>query len=119
MTTSPAELEHFRQRLTAEAERLRALLTTLESGGEPGSEEVATLEDAAAEATVQEQYGAQTRDLANALRAVEAAQARLAAGAYGRCVDCGQPIPAARLEARPTAERCIRCEERRERTQRR
>jgi RNA polymerase-binding transcription factor DksA len=39
---------------------------------------------------------------------VDAALARLAAGTYGRCAVCGEPIPAARLEARPTTDRCIR-----------
>ena len=38
---------------------------------------------------------------------------RSATGAYGRCETCGQPIGAARLEARPTARTCIGCAERR------
>ena len=38
---------------------------------------------------------------------VEAALARLDAGTYGTCVDCGQAIPDARLEVRPEAARCI------------
>ncbi len=38
---------------------------------------------------------------------VEAAIARLDAGTYGRCVDCGQEIDAARLEYRPEAARCL------------
>jgi DnaK suppressor protein len=33
-------------------------------------------------------------------------------GTYGRCVDCGQQIPAARLEVRPEAARCIADQER-------
>jgi RNA polymerase-binding protein DksA len=28
---------------------------------------------------------------------------------YGICVDCGETIPMARLEAHPFADRCIRC----------
>jgi RNA polymerase-binding transcription factor DksA len=40
---------------------------------------------------------------------VEQALRRLAAGDYGRCVSCGQPIPAARLEARPMATMCVVC----------
>jgi RNA polymerase-binding protein DksA len=28
---------------------------------------------------------------------------------YGICVDCGEDIPMARLEAHPFADRCIRC----------
>src|SRR5438034_1773931 len=36
---------------------------------------------------------------------VEAALARLADGSYGECVDCGVPIPFARLSAYPAAKR--------------
>ena len=30
-------------------------------------------------------------------------------GSYGTCEACGGPIPAARLEARPTARTCVGC----------
>lgn len=40
---------------------------------------------------------------------VEAALARLDAGEYGVCERCGEPIPDARLEARPTARTCVGC----------
>lgn len=43
-------------------------------------------------------------DLRRQLEAVERAEARLAAGTYGLSVKSGEPIPDARLEARPTAE---------------
>jgi RNA polymerase-binding transcription factor DksA len=43
------------------------------------------------------------------LAAIDAALDRVAAGTYGRCVSCGQPIAAPRLEARPEATRCITC----------
>lgn len=43
------------------------------------------------------------------LAEVEAAIERLAAGTYGVCEQCGQPIAAARLEARPAARTCIGC----------
>lgn len=39
--------------------------------------------------------------------AVRAALDRVDAGTYGRCEACGRAIPAARLEARPTATRCV------------
>ena len=51
-----------------------------------------------------------TRDIAE-LREVEAALGRIADGSYGTCPDCGAPIPWARLNAYPTAERCIACQE--------
>ena len=34
---------------------------------------------------------------------------RVAAGTYGVCEACGQPIAAGRLEARPTARTCVAC----------
>lgn len=40
---------------------------------------------------------------------VRAAIARLDQGRYGACTSCGQPIDARRLEALPTATRCIEC----------
>src|SRR3954454_4221218 len=43
------------------------------------------------------------------LRDVERALARLDAGTYGQCERCGQPIGDQRLEAMPTASRCINC----------
>ena len=35
---------------------------------------------------------------------------RLDAGLYGTCLDCSAPIPADRLDAYPTALRCIGCQ---------
>jgi len=40
---------------------------------------------------------------------VRAAIARWEAGDYGTCERCGRPIAEARLEARPTARRCVAC----------
>ncbi|HET9731099.1 MAG TPA: TraR/DksA C4-type zinc finger protein [Acidimicrobiales bacterium] len=37
------------------------------------------------------------------------ALARLDAGTYGRCQNCGEQIAAERLEALPTAATCVRC----------
>jgi RNA polymerase-binding transcription factor len=52
-------------------------------------------------------------DLQEQLEAVERAEARLEAGTYGMSVESGEPIPDARLEALPTAERTVAEEERR------
>ncbi|HYN55727.1 MAG TPA: TraR/DksA C4-type zinc finger protein [Motilibacterales bacterium] len=42
------------------------------------------------------------------LAAIEAAAVRLQQGSYGICEVCHQPIPTARLDARPTARTCVR-----------
>jgi DnaK suppressor protein len=51
-----------------------------------------------------------TRDVAE-LSEVEAALARIADGSYGTCSDCSEPIGWPRLNAQPTADRCIACQE--------
>jgi RNA polymerase-binding protein DksA len=45
------------------------------------------------------------------LKQVEQALDRIEEGTFGICVDCEQPIPWARLEAVPTATRCVPCKE--------
>ena len=55
------------------------------------------------------QVGALVREATDHLGEIDAALARLAAGTYGGCAVCGRPIPAARLEARPTATTCVPC----------
>jgi DnaK suppressor protein len=41
---------------------------------------------------------------------IDAALERLQAGTYGQCTDCGITIPTARLNAYPTAKRCLGCQ---------
>lgn len=43
------------------------------------------------------------------LAELDDAQRRLDAGRYGVCERCGQPIPAGRLRARPSARHCVDC----------
>jgi RNA polymerase-binding transcription factor DksA len=47
--------------------------------------------------------------LKDSLTAVEGALDRMDQGTYGVCERCGGPITDARLEAMPTATRCINC----------
>lgn len=42
---------------------------------------------------------------------IEQALARMHAGGFGQCIDCGVSIGFARLEAYPTAKRCLGCQE--------
>ena len=43
------------------------------------------------------------------LEEIDGALARVADGTYGVCAVCGRQIPAERLEARPSATRCVAC----------
>jgi RNA polymerase-binding transcription factor DksA len=58
-----------------------------------------------------------SRDLAE-LANVEEALARIGAGSYGECVDCGNAIPFPRLAAYPAARRCVACQEAAEKRER-
>jgi RNA polymerase-binding transcription factor DksA len=56
-----------------------------------------------------------TRDVGE-LRQLEEARRRFDEGNYGTCIDCGTEIDYRRLRVNPAATRCIRCQERLERT---
>ena len=45
------------------------------------------------------------------LAAINAALQRLAAGTYGDCITCGEPISVERLKARPASLECVDCAE--------
>lgn len=48
------------------------------------------------------------------IRDIEGALERLRLGTYGTCIRCGTSIPAARLQAYPTAKRCLPCQQQHE-----
>lgn len=56
-------------------------------------------------------HAEQERDIEE-LQAIEAARARLQDGSFGLCVDCGVAIAPARLDAQPSAARCVECQAR-------
>jgi DnaK suppressor protein len=53
-----------------------------------------------------------------AVRGIETALQRLAAGAYGMCAECGTRISAPRLQALPFAALCLVCQDLRDRAAR-
>lgn len=93
-----------------------SLHVTQRAGGDPG--DLTSIDQHAAdsatnlvsadreEATLEIVRGQQER--------VRDALARIEAGSYGRCVDCGAQLPDERLDARPEAERCVDCQQRAE-----
>ena len=98
------------QLLAAERERIEHEIAELgpeaaDDRDEPG--------DRDSENLYQQEFDAgRAADLQNQLAAVERAEARLADGTYGLSVESGEPIPDARLEAVPAAERTVAEEER-------
>jgi DnaK suppressor protein len=104
----PIGLAAARSTLATERARLR---TELEAGIEAPGQMTYGSQAAAAS-----QVFAQQRDLALREKAekevelVEAALARLDDGTFGRCLRCGNEIPAGRLEVLPWAAYCIACQ---------
>lgn len=108
--------DRARELLQAERARIERALTRVqhEDDGEPADEyDPANLASDLYQDELDETFA---DDLRDQLAAVERAEARLAAGTYGLSVESGQPIPDARLEARPTAE--LTADEERARTDR-
>jgi DnaK suppressor protein len=105
--------ERARELLAAERKRIESAMASLESAGplegsgqlEPGDED--------SEDLYQDELDESRRDqLQEDLAALERAEARLTDGTYGLSVESGEPIPDARLEALPAAERTVQEEER-------
>jgi RNA polymerase-binding protein DksA len=117
-----AQIERVRERLLREREEAATRLRDL--GITPDVEEQAPRAGAdtvldegdQAQASEREDMSLATRQrLADRINRLTAALARIDAGTYGLCVECGQPIESARLKAMPEAATCLACQERRER----
>ena len=115
------EIEALRERLTARRQVLRAeVAEQLANSDDPRvaglMNELAATEDwVLADILSDMDIAMVTRDIAE-LQEVDAALAGIADGSYGTCRDCGEPVGWPRLNANPTALRCISCQERYERT---
>lgn len=116
---NPSELKQYADQLRAREAQLRAtihdeLLKTKEKSHvalagrvkDSGEESVA---DMLADLGIA-QLNSAVRELAD----VEAARGRIIDATYGLCIDCGAPVASARLQAYPTAKRCIACQTRHE-----
>lgn len=100
--------EHAKQLLSQERARIEAGLAG--SGSDPvlqSDERVEPGDEEDEEMYLDELSQARREQLTQELAALERAEARLAAGTYGLSVESGQPIPDARLEALPLAERTV------------
>ena len=115
------QVESLRTALRERAAQLRAEIrqTLLKSDSEHYlqiADSVRDLEDESfADLMVDVSLAEIDRDLEE-LRAIEAAQLRMADGSYGICGVCEKPIDSRRLEATPHAPRCIDCQTLYERT---
>jgi DnaK suppressor protein len=107
------EPERARELLARERARIERSLDALEREGPlEGSERIEPGDKGSEDLYQDELDQGRREDLRRELTAVERAEARLAAGTFGLSIESGEPIPDARLEARPTAERTVEEEER-------
>ena len=110
-------LEQIKQRLEAKRAELQENIANLtEAYPRPvdaleASEGPQDFEDTAVDFLETQQEQAVLVNQQALLTEVESALERIEQGTYGKCVDCGQPIPERRLEAIPWAARDVKCEE--------
>lgn len=100
--------------------RLEGMLQELDRSigvlrGDPVAVRDRSAADAGADLTDADRTQAMLDVAARQRTAVLAALKRLDDGGYGRCMDCGRPVPEGRLEARPEAARCVQCQSKNER----
>jgi DnaK suppressor protein len=105
------DTQEARQSLEQMLREIDSATATLEAEGAGDSSELSHIDqhpgDTASELTDADNQNALLENSAQQRAEVEAALARIEDGSYGVCVDCGQPIPDARLEVRPEAARCV------------
>jgi RNA polymerase-binding transcription factor DksA len=106
----PMDTEQARQLVARERQRVEAALREL--AGDVAADAELELQqtgetDAGSELETEMVEVALQNDMRARLAAVERAEARIAAGSYGRSVESGDMIPDERLEADPLAERTV------------
>jgi DnaK suppressor protein len=100
--------DRARQLLVSERTRIEQAIAALGQQGQLEASERKEPGDRDSEDLYQDEFNAgRAEDLHAELAAVERAEARLAAGTYGLSIESGEPIPDARLEVVPTAERTV------------
>ncbi|MFZ0492316.1 MAG: TraR/DksA C4-type zinc finger protein [Acidimicrobiia bacterium] len=120
-TLSAATIKKLRRRLEADLQGLQQTIDDhlqdleearlAQASGERSADPSST--ETGSAATVFESELSVVRNSQELLGQVEDALERLDAGTYGMCINCGKPIPAARLDAIPYTTLCVACAARR------
>lgn len=108
------DLQAIERSLQEELDDLTTRLRRQEATG--GETTPADLYDAAQALEHREHQQLSAARLSERARRLSAALARVRAGEYGVCRECGGPIAPARLRAVPDADACVTCQDRLERT---
>lgn len=104
---SRADINHLREQLISERDRVRTLIAEagLSGGSDRESEDLrgGGQDDTAGSLTSELTNDAILASLRDRLGALDAADIRIVEGTYGRSLRSGRPIPLGRLEADPAA----------------
>jgi len=99
------EPERAKELLARERERIESSLRAHSNEGPLEGDDQVEPGDTDDESLYQDEFDAgRVQELQDQLAAVERAEQRLRDGTYGISIQSGEPIPDARLEARPAAE---------------
>jgi DnaK suppressor protein len=112
MALTSDQLEHYRRILTARRQELAS--ETVRAEAEVSDQDELGTQDSGDRATADvakddllQEAGRDSEQLEQ----IEAALARMEAGTYGFCTQCGKEIPKARLDAVPWATLCVQDQE--------
>jgi DnaK suppressor protein len=113
---SQDQLLYFKTALRGRGDQLRSeIRSTLEKSTEEThvriAEQARDMEDDSFSNLVVDLNLSEIERDVDELRRIATALRRAADGSYGLCMDCDAVIPIPRLEAEPTALRCVRCQE--------
>jgi DnaK suppressor protein len=108
----PARIEALRSALESRRDELEAQLGSGGEAAKPVSlDQQSVGRVSRVDAIQQQQMAIAGRDQAEQqLRQVTLALGRIEDGVYGYCLQCGEPIAQARLEAQPQAGLCLDCQ---------
>jgi len=112
-------IERFKQRLLQKERELRSHIARLE--GEARISGEAEVRDSTDEATSSQGKSESLQEdtvASRTLLQVQDALHRIEDGTYGKCIACGRPIEAARLEAIPWAQYCLEDQEKQDKAAR-
>lgn len=104
------KIDHFRKRLVTQRDQVLAEMADHQPLADPHTD-IEEKADRAANSLVETRI---TENDGNLLQKIEFALERLDAGTYQRCNHCGDEIPLARLEAKPSASLCVSCQEKKD-----
>ncbi len=106
------KLEHFRRMLREKKRFLISKLQDARSKEEPLSEDEMMdsmdLASTVAERSLYARFRGRERSL---IAEIDAALKKIAAGEFGICEECDEPIGVGRLKAQPMATLCVKCKE--------